>query len=109
MQRKLSEHSATGTAPAPREVEHPQRGGQSYHPDREKEGSSRTGAKAWGRVCPPEGTDGKGTGLQEGRCLLWNENLTWVQHGMWAYLGRRDKAGTGSKGLDYEGKELSTI
>ena len=26
-------------------------------------------------MCPPEGTDGKGTGLQERRCLLWNENF----------------------------------
>lgn len=32
-------------------------------------------SKGLGRVCPPEGPDGKGTGLQERWCLLWNENF----------------------------------
>lgn len=32
-------------------------------------------SKGLGRVCPPEGPDGKGTSLQERWCLLWNENF----------------------------------
>lgn len=77
---------------------------QSYHPDGEKEGSSWTGAKAWAGCAHQRGQMVRAQAYRKDGACFGMRTLIWVQHGMWAYLGRGDKSGTGSctKDLDYE-------
>ena len=111
MQRKHPEHSATGTASTPREVAHTQRdanliilmgGRRGLHGQEQRPGAGC--AHQRGQMVRAQAY------RKEGACFGMR-TLIWVQHGMWAYLGRRDKSGTGSctKDLDYEDKELSMI